>query len=75
LHFQGQKYTLVTLFLRLYGTLQDKGLAKGNGMNQQPGQYTVRPGPEAFLPPSAASMGNALPDPGQAHINGRIVPE
>ncbi len=38
-------------------------------------QYLVRPGPEAFLPPAAASMGNALPDPGQAHINGRIVPE
>ena len=38
-------------------------------------QYLVRPGPEAFLPPAAASMGNALPDPGQAHISGRIVPE
>src|SRR5436853_7102322 len=44
-------------------------------MNQQYGQYSVRPGPEAFLPPAAASMGVALPDPGQAHINGRIVPE
>src|SRR5436853_6820969 len=38
-------------------------------------QYLVRPGPEAFLPPAAASMGNALPDPGQAHISGRSVPE
>src|SRR5712691_11307970 len=44
-------------------------------MNQQYGQYSVRPGPEAFLPPAAASMGVVLPDPGQAHINGRIVPE
>ena len=44
-------------------------------MNQQYGQYSVRPGPEAFLPPAAASMGVVLPDPGQAHINGRVVPE
>ena len=38
-------------------------------------QYQVVPGPEAFLPPSAASMGIVLPDPGEAHIEGRIVPE
>jgi hypothetical protein len=38
-------------------------------------QYQVLPGPEAFLPPAAASMGNVLPDPGEAHIEGRIVPE
>ena len=38
-------------------------------------RYKVLPGPEAFLPPSAASMGNVLPDPGEAHIEGRIVPE
>ncbi len=33
------------------------------------------PGPEHFLPPSASSMGIRLPDPGQAHIHGTIVPE
>ncbi len=38
-------------------------------------QYQVLPGPEAFLPPAAASMGIVLPDPGQAHIEGRIVDE
>jgi len=37
--------------------------------------YQVKPGPEAFLPPAAASMGIVLPDPGQAHIAGRIVDE
>ena len=39
------------------------------------GDYAVVPGPEAFLPPSAASMGIILPDPGEAHIEGRIVDE
>lgn len=38
-------------------------------------QYQVLPGPEAFLPPAAASMGIVLPDPGQAHIEGRLVDE
>lgn len=37
--------------------------------------YRVMPGPEHFLPPSASSMGIRLPDPGQAHIHGTIVPE
>ncbi len=37
--------------------------------------YKVVPGPEAFLPPAAAQMGIALPDPGEGHIEGRIVPE
>ena len=37
--------------------------------------YKVLAGPEAFLPPSAASMGIVLPDPGEAHIEGTIVPE
>ncbi len=37
--------------------------------------YQVKPGPEAFLPPSASSMGIVLPDPGEGHIEGRIVPE
>ena len=39
------------------------------------GEYQVVAGPEAFLPPAAASMGITLPDPGQAHIEGRIVDE
>ncbi len=38
-------------------------------------QYRVLPGPEAFLPPAAASMGIVLPDPGQGHINGVIATE
>ncbi len=38
-------------------------------------QYRVMPGPEHFLPPAAASMGIRLPDPGEAHIHGAIVPE
>ena len=37
--------------------------------------YEVKAGPEAFLPPAAASMGNVLPDPGEAHIGGKVVPE
>jgi len=37
--------------------------------------YKVMPGPEHFLPPSAASMGIRLPDPGQGHIHGTIVSE
>ena len=39
------------------------------------GQYRVLPGPEHFLPPAAASMGIRLPNPGEAHIQGVIVPE
>ena len=38
-------------------------------------QYRVLAGPEAFLPPAAALMGITLPDPGQGHIEGRIVSE
>lgn len=38
-------------------------------------QYQVKAGPEAFLPPAAASMGIVLPDPGECHIEGRIAPE
>lgn len=37
--------------------------------------YRVVTGPEAYLPPAAAMMGVVLPDPGQASIEGRIVPE
>ena len=37
--------------------------------------YQVLRGPEHFLPPAAASMGIRLPDPGQAHIHGKIVNE
>ena len=39
------------------------------------GEYQVLPGPEAYLPPAAASMGIILPDPGQALIEGKIVDE
>lgn len=39
------------------------------------GEYQVLPGPEAYLPPAAASMGIVLPDPGQALIEGKIVDE
>ncbi|MFQ5598199.1 MAG: carbon monoxide dehydrogenase beta subunit family protein [Nitrospiria bacterium] len=39
------------------------------------GKYRVMQGPEAFLPPSAACAGVVLPDPGQGHIHGEIVPE
>ena len=38
-------------------------------------QYQVMPGPEAFLPPAAATRGIVLPDPGQAHVAGRIIDE
>jgi len=37
--------------------------------------YEVKAGPEAFLPPAAAAMGNVLPDPGEAHIGGKVVDE
>ena len=37
--------------------------------------YRVKPGPEAFLPPAAAMMGIVLPEPGEGHIEGRIVPQ
>jgi hypothetical protein len=39
------------------------------------GEYRVLPGPEAYLPPAAASMGVILPDPGQGLIEGQIVDE
>jgi hypothetical protein len=38
-------------------------------------KYQVLVGPEAFLPPAAACAGVVLPDPGQGHIHGEIVPE
>ena len=38
-------------------------------------EYRVLPGPEHFLLPAAASMGIVLPNPGEGHINGVIVPE
>ncbi len=37
--------------------------------------YKVSRGPEAFLPPAAATMGVELPDEGGALIEGRIVTE
>ena len=38
-------------------------------------RYEVRPGPEHFLPPAAASMGIRLPNPGEAIVHGYIVSE
>lgn len=38
-------------------------------------KYRVLVGPEAFLPPAAATMGVVLPDPGQALIEGEVVSE
>jgi len=38
-------------------------------------KYRVLVGPEAFLPPAAATMGITLPDPGQGLIEGELVPE
>jgi hypothetical protein len=38
-------------------------------------KYRVLPGPEAFFTPSAARMGIVLPEPGEGHIMGEIVPE
>lgn len=37
--------------------------------------YRVLPGPEAYLPPAAAVMGVVQAEPGQALVEGRIVPE
>ncbi|MEK7747675.1 MAG: carbon monoxide dehydrogenase beta subunit family protein, partial [Nitrospirota bacterium] len=38
-------------------------------------KYQVLTGPEAYFCTSAARMGIILPEPGEAHIEGRIVPE
>ena len=38
-------------------------------------KYRVLVGPEAFLPPAAATRGVTLPDPGQGLIEGDLVPE
>lgn len=38
-------------------------------------RYRVVAGPEGLLPPAAATMGVTLPDPGQALVEGEIVPE
>lgn len=38
-------------------------------------KYTVAPGPEGFISPSAALMGVVLPDAGQALLEGSIVDE
>jgi hypothetical protein len=38
-------------------------------------KYKVLVGPEAFLPPAAATRGVVLPDPGQALIEGELVSE
>lgn len=38
-------------------------------------QYRVMAGPEGYLPPAAASMGVALPEKGEALVEGQVVPE
>jgi len=38
-------------------------------------KYRVLTGPEAYFCPSAAKMGIVLPEPGEGHIEGEIVPE
>lgn len=38
-------------------------------------KYRVLPGPEAYFTPGAARMGIILPEPGEGHILGEIVPE
>ncbi len=38
-------------------------------------EYRVLPGPEGYLPPAAACMGVTLPEPGEALVEGKIVPE
>lgn len=38
-------------------------------------RYRVVPGPEAFLPPAAASMGVILPDQGQGLVEGEVIRE
>lgn len=42
--------------------------------NQRTGGYRVLPGPEAFLPPAAASLGVTTPDPGEILVEGQPVP-
>ncbi len=37
--------------------------------------YRVQPGPEGYLPPSAASMGVMLPEKGEALLEGAVVSE
>lgn len=37
--------------------------------------YRVLPGPEAYFPPAAARMGVVQADPGEALVEGEIVPE
>ncbi|MEW6488845.1 MAG: carbon monoxide dehydrogenase beta subunit family protein [Thermodesulfobacteriota bacterium] len=44
-------------------------------MNATPIPYRVRPGPEAYLAPAAATRGIVLPEPGEGLIEGLAVPE
>ena len=37
--------------------------------------YVLKPGPEGYVPPAAASMGIELPDPGEGLLYGKRVPE
>lgn len=56
-------------------TMGSAGRDNGDRGDVAAERYRVLPGPEAFLPPAAATVGIVLPDPGQGHIEGRIVPE
>jgi len=38
-------------------------------------KYRVLAGPEAYFTPGAARMGIMLPEPGEGHIEGQVVPE
>ncbi|HET6464226.1 MAG TPA: carbon monoxide dehydrogenase beta subunit family protein [Nitrospiria bacterium] len=38
-------------------------------------KYRVVAGPEAYFTPGAARMGIVLPEPGEGHIEGQVVPE
>jgi CO dehydrogenase beta subunit/acetyl-CoA synthase epsilon subunit len=44
-------------------------------MEKEKERYRVVAGPEAYFTPAAARMGIVLPEPGEGHIEGRIVSE
>lgn len=48
---------------------------KERNRKEQKKAYRVVPGPEAFLPPAAASMGVITPDQGQGLVEGEVVRE
>jgi hypothetical protein len=48
---------------------------KTRGTKNKKAIYRVVPGPEGFLPPTAASMGVVLPDAGQGLVEGEVIRE